>query len=134
MPRTDHTPISPDLLARSQEVRQQRLTADDMLSMDEAADLAGVSRKTIGAWIDKGRAIGLSQIKRGFKLPRWQFDPGMWDVVPKLAAALHTTEGWALLAYLETPLGELDGRTPRQAIEQGDGERVLLLANHNGEA
>lgn len=126
--------IPPELLARSQEFRQQRLAAADMLSMDDAAELAGVSRKTIGAWIDKGRAIGLSQTKRGFKLPRWQFDLPLWDVLPKLSAALGTGEGWVILAFLETPLGGLDGSTPRQAIEQGQAELVLQLAAHEGEA
>lgn len=118
------------LLAGSVEARQKRLATADMISTDEAAALAGVTRLTINAWINKGRAIGLSQVKRGYRLPRWQFEPAVWDALPKLSAALGTTEGWAILAFLETPLGGLDGRTPRVAIEQGEAERVLLLAQH----
>jgi hypothetical protein len=87
---------------------------------------------TVNAWIDKGRAIGLSQVKRGYRMPRWQFEPAMWDALPKLSAALATTEGWALLAFLETPHGGLNGRTPRQAIEQGEAERVVQLAEADG--
>lgn len=120
------------LLADGLEARQKRLAAADMLSTDEAAALAGVTRVTVNSWIDKGRAIGLSQVKRGYRMPRWQFEPAMWAVLPKLAEALGTTEGWALLSFLETPLGGLNGRTPRAAIEQGDAERVLQLAEADG--
>ncbi|WP_157270562.1 hypothetical protein [Azohydromonas aeria] len=127
-------PPPAELLAGSAEARSRRLDADDMLSTEQAAELVGVNRRTVVIWIERGRAIGLSQTKRGFRMPRWQFDQPLWDTLPKLSAALHTTEGWALLAFLESPLGALDGRTPRQAIEQGDGERALLLAQHNGES
>lgn len=118
------------LLHSSLAFRQQRLLAPDMLSTDEAAALVGTSRVTINAWAAKGRAIGLTQTKRGLKLPAWQFEPRLWNVLPALSRSLGTTEGWALLAYVETPIGALDGRTPRQAIEQGDAERVLALARH----
>lgn len=129
-PPPTHIPIPADLLARSQEARRKRLEAGDMLTTEAAAALAGTNRVTVNTWINKGRAIGLTQAKRGYMLPRWQFDHPMWDMLPKLSAALRTAEGWALLAFLETPLGGLDGSTPRQAIEQGKAERVLLLAQH----
>jgi hypothetical protein len=99
-----------------------------MISTDEAAEMTGTTRVTVNAWIAKGRAIGLTQSKRGFRMPSWQFDGPMWDVLPKLSQALGTTEGWALLSFLETPLGGLDGATPREAIERGAGARVIDLA------
>ncbi|MBB4843296.1 hypothetical protein HNP55_001815 [Paucibacter oligotrophus] len=116
------------LFANSLAARMERLSAEDMVSTDEAAALAGTSRVTINAWIAKGRAIGLTQTRRGFRLPRWQFEPQCWAALPALSQALGTVEGWALLAFLETPLGGLSGKTPRQAIEQGQLERVLALA------
>lgn len=122
------------LLASSQSVRAARLAAEDMVSTDEAADIAGVSRVTINAWIAKGRCIGLAQTKRGFRLPKWQFEPALWDAIPKLSTALGVKEGWALLSFLESPHGALNGVTPRAAIEQGDGERVLQVADHEGNA
>ena len=92
-----------------------------MISTDEAAQLVQTTRVTINACIAKGRAIGLTQTKRGLKLPAWQFEPRVWDALPALSRALGTCEGWALLAYVETPLGALDGRTPRQAIAARTG-------------
>ena len=120
------------MLGTSLAARNARLAADDMVSTDEAAELANTSRVTINAWIAKGRCIGLSQTKRGFRLPRWQFEPRIWPLVPKLAAALGTTEGWALLAFLETPHGALGGATPLAAIEQGHGRHVLDIAEQEG--
>lgn len=120
------------LLANSLASRQQRLQAGDLISTDEAAELAGTSRVTVNAWIAKGRAIGLTQIKRGHRLPRWQFEPRMWEVLPQLSAALGTKQGWALLAFLESPHGGIGGLTPRQAIEQGQAARVIQLAGQEG--
>lgn len=120
------------LFAASLEGRQARLNAGDMVSTDEAAALAGTSRVTINAWIAKGRAIGLSQTRRGYRLPSWQFEPVLWDALPALAKALGSAEGWAILAFLETPLGGLQGLTPRAAIEQGQVARVLELASAEG--
>ncbi|WP_157266380.1 hypothetical protein [Azohydromonas aeria] len=127
--RHEYTPAAP-LLEGSLAKRQQRLAAGDMVSTEEAAQITGTSRFTVNTWIDKGRAIGLSQSKRGYRMPRWQFEPAMWDALPKVSQALGTVEGWAILAFLETPHGGLDGRTPRQAIEQGQALRVLEIAGH----
>jgi excisionase family DNA binding protein len=99
-----------------------------MLSTDEAAALTQTSRVTINAWIQKGRCIGLTRTKRGYRLPGWQFEPQIWSVLSELAAALKTTDGWALLAFLESPHGALNGLTPRTAIERGNGRKVLKLA------
>lgn len=103
-----------------------------MVNTDEAAALASTTRVTINAWIAKGRAIGLTQTRRGFRLPTWQFEPLLWEALPALTKALGTTEGWALLTFLETPLGGLQGMTPRQAIEQGKAARVIELASAEG--
>jgi hypothetical protein len=120
------------LLAGSLAARTERLQAGDMVTTEQAAELASTTRVTINAWIAKGRAIGLTQTRRGFRLPKWQFEPGIWDAIPEVAKALGTSEGWTLLSFLETPLGGLGGKTPRQAIEQGKTARVIELASAEG--
>lgn len=120
------------LLANSLAARQERLGSADMISTDEAAQLVQTTRVTINSWISKGRAIGLTQTKRGFRMPSWQFEPPMWDALPRLSSALGTTEGWALLSFLESPHGALNGISPRQAIEQGLSDRVIKIAAHEG--
>lgn len=120
------------LLADSLPTRNERLASADMISIDEAAVLAQTTQATIEVWIEKGRCIGLAQANRGYRLPRWQFEPSIWDALPKLTAALNTRDGWALISFLESPNGALNGITPRATIEQGRGARVLQVAEAEG--
>ena len=121
-----------ELLSSSLAARQARLAAGDMVSTDDAAQHVGTTRVTINAWVDKGRCIGLTQTKRGFRIPVWQFEPQFWDIIPELSKALASTNGWALITFLESPHGALNGLTPRAAIEQGQAARVLEIAAHEG--
>lgn len=121
------------LLRSGAAYRRDRMQAADMISTDEAAELAGTSRVTINAWIKAGRCIGVAHLRRGFKLPRWQFEPFVFPHLQPLSQALGTTDGWPLLAFLESPHPALDGQTPRVALEQGmDAQRVLGLATAEG--
>ena len=117
------------LLRSGAQYRRERMDAADMISTDEAATLAGTTRVTVNAWIKAGRCIGLVHLRRGFKLPRWQFEPAIWPVLQPLAKALGSNDGWQLLAFLESPATALDGQTPRAALEQGTAPgRILALA------
>jgi len=120
---------SAQLLKAGAHYRRERIEASDMITTDEAAELAGTSRVTINAWIKAGRCIGVSNLRRGFKLPRWQFEPAIWPALQPVAKSLGTTDGWQLLSFLESPSMALDGKTPRAALEQGVSvERILELA------
>ena len=117
------------VLRSGAQFRRDRMEAADMITTDEAAALAGTTRVTVNAWIKSGRCIGVSNLRRGFKLPRWQFEPAIWPALQPLAKRLGTSDGWQLLAFLESPATALDGQTPRAALEQGAAlERILALA------
>jgi len=117
------------VLRSGAQYRRDRMEAADMITTDEASELAGTSRVTINAWIKSGRCIGVSNLRRGFKLPRWQFEPAIWPALQPIAKSLGSSDGWQLLAFLESPAAALDGQTPRIALEQGTSlERILTLA------
>ena len=121
------------LLGRGAEYRRQRIQASDMISTDEAAELTGATRATINTWIKTGRCIGVSHLRRGFRVPKWQFEPYVFPVLQSLAKALGTTDGWRLMSFLETPLDALDGLAPRTGLEQGvSAQRIIDLANAEG--
>src|ERR1700712_5665083 len=107
------------LLRMGAAYRRERMDAADMITTEDAAQLAGTTRVTINAWIKSGRSIGVSHLRRGFKLPRWQFEPAVFDALHPIARSLGTTDGWQLLSFLETPSQALDGLAPRAALEQG---------------
>ncbi len=75
-----------------------------------------------------GRCIGL-RAGRGFRVPKWQFDPNIWPHISKVSSALGTRDGWSLLAFLESPHGAFNGATARIAIERGLITRVLAIAS-----
>ena len=117
------------VLRSGAQYRRERMEAADMITTDEAATLAGTTRVTINAWIKSGRCIGVSHLRRGFKLPRWQFEPAIWPALQPVAKQLGTPDGWQLLAFLESPATALDGQTPRAALEQGSRlDRIVALA------
>ena len=117
------------VLRSGAQYRRDRMDAADMITTDEAAVLAGTTRVTINAWIKSGRCIGVANLRRGFKLPRWQFEPAIWSALQPVAKQLGTPDGWQLLAFLESPATALDGQTPRAALEQGVAlERIVALA------
>ena len=121
------------VLRSGAEFRKNRMAAADMLTTDEAADMAGVSRVTINTWIKQGRCIGIANLRRGFKLPKWQFEPQVFEVIQPLFKALGTTDGWVLLSFLESAHQALDRRTPLVALAQGEpAERILQLAIAEG--
>lgn len=120
--------VTRSLLADSIERRMAILNAADMLTTDQSAELVGMTRVGIVDRIKRGAAIGMIGPKRGYKLPKWQFEPQMWQVLPRIIAALSTVEGWAIYSFMETPHGALNGQSPRRALEQGRVDEVLGLA------
>ena len=123
------TAQSVTLVRSGAQLLRERIEAADMVTTHEAARLVGTSAVAIIAWIKAGRCIGVSNLRRGFKLPSWQFEPEIWPLLQPLAECLGTRDGWQLLSFLETPSMALNGTTPRLALEQGmPGSRILALA------
>lgn len=121
------------VLRSGAEFRKNRIAAADMLTTEEAAELTGVSRVTINAWIKQNRCIGIANLRRGFKLPKWQFEPQVFELIQPLFETLGTTDSWSVLAFLENSQEALDRRTPLVALEQGESaERILQLAMAEG--
>lgn len=106
----------------------------DMVNIDEAARLAGIAPAKLRRMATRKhpRVIAIEHTTLGLRFPRWQFDTQLWPIVQKLGVELQG-DGLVMLGWLETPLGALDGRAPRAALEQGElPGRVLDLASGEG--
>ena len=106
----------------------------DMVDSAQAAALAGATPSQLRRWsaMIPPRVIALRHSTLGWRYPRWQFEAAAWPVIQQLARALQG-DCWAMLAWMETPLGALEGRSPRMALEQGElAERILDLAARDG--
>lgn len=119
------------LLRRGRVRIEARLSSADMISVEEAALLMGEKESTIRRWIAQGHCIAVSAPGLGTRLPQWQFEDDLLLWIRPISQALDAKSGngWHVLSFLETPHGGLGGRTPRQALEQGDVDRVLALAS-----
>ncbi len=102
-----------------------------MISVEEAASLVGEKDSTIRRWISQGHCIAVTAPGLGTRLPRWQFEDHLLLWIGPICRLLDANweNGWQVLSFLETPHGGLAGRTPRQALEQGDVEGVLAVAS-----
>ena len=123
-------PAITQALAQGLEVQAQRLASADMIGADEAAELHGCGVRQVQTLCRTMRIIGLKIPGRvtAWTLPRWQFQEAILPHIPEIAKALGARDGWAVLRFLEAPLGGLDGLTPREALERGQHDRVLQLA------
>lgn len=112
-----------------------RTSAQDMVSAACAASLLGVRPAEVHRRIRAGGLVGVrSRSKASVKLPRWQLSHEMLAMLSALSEALGTSDGWALLQFLESPLGALGGLTPRSAIERGMAARVLAVAGYDDQS
>ena len=116
------------LMAQSVTAVNQRIMAADMLKVADAANAVGATARDIRQWVTDGRCVGVSTASKAMRLPRWQFDLDVWPWIQAIAYALGTTDGWSLLSFLESLSDALNGRSPRQALEQGEPTRVIQLA------
>jgi hypothetical protein len=123
-----------DLLPILSNYADVRALRADMVNSADAAALAGMTTAQLRrrATLKAPRVIALRHSVLGWRYPKWQFEAVTWQVVEQLARALQGNAP-AILAWLETPLGALEGRTPRAALEQGESAlRILALAENEG--
>lgn len=102
----------------------------DALTAPQVAALLGTSRQTPH---DRARAGTLLAVRDGgvTRFPAWQFDASSPDgVIPGLPAVIRTlgeTPPLSKVAWFVTPKTLL-GRTPLEALKEGDLQEVLLAA------
>lgn len=118
-------------LAREAATRDQLVA--DSLSTAQVAALLGVSAAAVTKRRGKGGLIAFKH-KEDWRYPRWQFDaaavsPGalaVWKVLPDR----HDVAG--LVRWFTLPSRQLAGRTPVQALRDGDVDDVVNAASYVG--
>tara|TARA_R100000501_G_scaffold2606_2_gene6385 strand:- start:17234 stop:17962 length:729 start_codon:yes stop_codon:yes gene_type:complete len=105
------------------------LGQDDMLSAEELANRLGLSRVTVNDRRQRNELLGLDGAKRGFKFPDWQVDEDGQPIeeLPKLFELLGPSP-WGVYRFLTQSHDALGGRTAKDALQEGETERVLEAA------
>lgn len=113
---------------------ERRRLLSGTLSTQGVADLLGVTRQTPHDRVRSGTLLAIED-KSTLKFPSWQFDPnGPNGVVQGLPEVLAVLKAGALAQarWLTTKNAALEGRTPLQALKDGDVARVVSEARGVG--
>jgi len=119
-------------IARYFQKRQELL--QDSLSATEVARLLGTCRQTPHDRVKSGTLLAVRE-KGGLRFPRWQFDAngpdGILTGFPEVLRALEVSP-LAKASWFTRPTPSLEGRTPLEALQSGEVERLVTLARAVG--
>ncbi|MFG1404248.1 DNA-binding protein [Xanthobacter sediminis] len=129
----DLDPLVP-ALARNVEHRRELLKrAGGVMSAEEAGKIAGVSRQAIDK---RRRGNAILAIREGsdWKYPACQFQDGEVLLgIADVVRGLETQGAWVALDFLLSADSALGGRSPLEALRQGDRASVERLVRANAE-
>jgi biotin operon repressor len=131
---TDKDPLAAAKLRGTE--RQQTLvkSGGGVLSAEETAHLLGISRQAVDKRRRQGQLIGLTQGRRGYAYPAWQFENGKTiEHLQKVLHPLREHDPWMQLSFFLNANDRLNGITPLQALRAGDVEQVAQAAQAYGE-
>jgi hypothetical protein len=113
-------------------VERRRELLAETVTAPEAARLIGA--KSRQAPHDRLRANRLLAVydRGAWRFPLWQFDPagpgGVIEGLPAALAELSSLDPYRRLQWLETPQPDLDGRSPVEALRDGEARFVAMQA------
>ena len=104
------------------------------LSAEGVAGLIGISRQAVDKRRSQNQLIGLIQGRRGYAYPAFQFEDGKTLAgLKEVLDALGDQDPWMQSIFFANRNDRLNGKTPIEALRQGDLESVLRAAESYGE-
>lgn len=117
-----------------EQVEQLKTAGGGVVSSEQVAALLGITRQAVDKRRAQNQLIGLTQGRRGYGYPRFQFVgsstlPGLEEVLKVLGAG----DPWMQLAFFVNPNDRLNGRTPEKELLAGKVDAALRAARMHGE-
>jgi hypothetical protein len=104
------------------------------LTAEEVADLLDITRQAVDKRRHQHQLIGLTQGRRGYAYPSFQFEDGKTIAgLAEVLKALDAHDPWMQLTFFATGNSHLDGATPLVALRQGKLDSVIRVAETYGE-
>jgi len=104
------------------------------LSAEQVSELIGISRQAVDRRRSQNQLIGLTQGKRGYAYPAFQFEVGKTlDGLKEVLNALSGHDPWMQSIFFANGNDRLTGKTPLDALRQGKTEAVVRAAEAYGE-
>ena len=117
-------------------VRQHQLVNNfgGAIKVEEVAGLLGITRQAVDKRRREGRLIGLTQGRRGYAYPVWQFERGgTLTHLERVLDALRKHDPWMQLSFFVNPNARLSETSPLEALREGNLDPVLQAAETFGE-
>jgi hypothetical protein len=98
------------------------------------AEVLGISRQAVDKRRSSNQLLALTQGKRGYSYPSFQFDdgrtiPGLEEVLGQL----KSLDPWMQMVFFTNPHERLGGKTPIERLQKGSIEDVKSVAVEYGE-
>ena len=104
------------------------------LSVEQVSELIGISRQAVDRRRSQNQLIGLTQGKRGYAYPAFQFEDGKTlGGLKEVLDALSGHDPWMQSIFFANGNDRLNNRTPLDALRQGETEAVVRAAEAYGE-
>lgn len=120
---------------RGLELRQQMLQkAGGVLTSEEVAELLGVSRQAVDKRRSANQLFALTQGRRGYQYPGFQFEDGKaLPGLDKVLANLESLDPWMQLRFFTSPSERLSHHSPLELLRKGRVDEVVKTASGYGE-
>jgi hypothetical protein len=114
------------LLQQGERGMQSVLKSKDMLNLVDAAAVAGVAARTLSNWRNEGKVLALVApgAEKGFRFPRWQFEPTVKAAIPEIIDAFGIDRQWQAHDFLTHPEPLLGGLRPLKELQSGRREAI----------
>jgi hypothetical protein len=127
----------PLLRAKLRGLEQRKLVLDRMggpMNVGDVAKLLNITRQGVDKRRSQNQLIGLTQGRRGYAYPTFQFEDGKTVAgLEEVLGALKGHDPWMQLLFFANGNYRLNGRTPFEELKKGRLEPVLHAAQMYGE-
>jgi hypothetical protein len=104
------------------------------LSSEQAAEVLGISRQAVDKRRSSNQLLALTQGRRGYSYPSFQFEDGKTiRGLEETLAQLKSLDPWMQMVFFTSPNERLGGKTPIESLQNGLVEEVARVASGYGE-
>jgi hypothetical protein len=120
---------------RGLELRQEMLKkSGGALTSEKVAEVLKVSRQAVDKRRAANQLLALTQGRRGYSYPIFQFEDGKTlSGLDQVLAKLNALDPWMQLSFFTTPHDRLSGKAPLDVLRQGQIDDVVSVASGYGE-
>lgn len=108
--------------------------AGGTMTSEQVAEALNLSRQAVDKRRTSNQLLALTQGKRGYSYPSFQFHEGKTlDGFEHVLKSLNALDSWMQLNFFTSPDEQLEGKSPIEALQQGKINEVARIASTYGE-